>query len=292
MALVSKILVPVEFSPRCLGSAQYAETLAAHFQAEMVFLHVVPAQFTPYIAPDVTVYANIAELSAGLIREAEARLEAFPGEGRGVDERVSRRVCEGDPARTIVECAAEGNFDLIVMPTHGYGPFRRFLLGSVTAKVLHDTTCPVWTGPHMETAPPAEGMKFSKILCAVDLETESLDVLGWGRCLAQEFDAELHIVHVIAASERRAGGWSFDPDWRADVARRARASIDELQSQLHSWGEVTIEIGEPAESICQTACRLGAGLVIIGRGDQSLVGRLRAHAYDIVRESPCPVLAV
>ena len=292
MALVSKILVPVEFSPRCLGSAQYAESLAAHFHAELVFLHVVPAQFTAYIAPDVSAYANLAEISAGLVREAEARLEAFPGESGGVRERVSRTVCEGDPARTIVECASEGNFDLIVMPTHGYGPFRRFLLGSVTAKVLHDTTCPVWTGPHMETAQHDGPLKFPKILCAVNLEPESLDVLGWGRCLAQEFDSELHVVHVIAASERRAGGWSFDPDWRADVARRARVAIDELQNQLHSSAEVSIEIGEAADAICQTACRLGAGLVIIGRGHSGLAGRLRAHAYAIVRESPCPVLAV
>lgn len=292
MALISKILVPVEFSPRCLGSAQYAETLASHFQAELVFLHVVPAQFTPYVAPDVMAYANLVELSAGLLREAEARLEVFPEEGRGFDGRVSRKVCEGDPARTIAEYAGEGNFDLIVMPTHGYGPFRRFLLGSVTAKVLHDATCPVWTGPHMEAIPSHEALRFRKILCAVSLEAESYDVLGWGRCLAREFDTELHVVHVIAPSERRAGGWSFDPDWRADVARRARASIDELQSQLHSWGEVSIEIGEPADAICESACRLGADLVVIGRGRAGLISRLRTHAYSIVRESPCPVLAV
>jgi nucleotide-binding universal stress UspA family protein len=292
MALVSKILVPVEFSPRCLGSAQFAETLAAHFHAEIVLLHVVPSQFPAYIAPDVTAYANIADLSTGLLLEAEARLEAFPGQGREFDGHVLRKVCEGDPARTIVEVAGEGGFDLIVMPTHGYGPFRRFLLGSVTAKVLHDAACPVWTGPHMESAPSDQPLKLSRIVCAVNLEAESRDVLGWSRCLAQEFDSELHIVHAISASERRAGGWSFDPDWRADVARRARASIDELQSLLHSFGEVTIEIGEPADAVCQTACGIDADLVVIGRGRGGLLGRLRRHAYAIVKESPCPVLAV
>ena len=33
-----------------------------------------------------------------------------------------------------------------MMPTHGCGPLRRFLLGSVTAKVLHDVSTAVWTG--------------------------------------------------------------------------------------------------------------------------------------------------
>jgi hypothetical protein len=36
---------------------------------------------------------------------------------------------------------------MILMPTHGYGPFRQMLLGSVTAKVLHDSKCPVLTEP-------------------------------------------------------------------------------------------------------------------------------------------------
>ncbi len=47
------------------------------------------------------------------------------------------------------------------MPTHGYGPFRRFILGSVTAKVLHDADCPVWTGVHLEEAPPIERSRFA-----------------------------------------------------------------------------------------------------------------------------------
>ena len=36
------------------------------------------------------------------------------------------------------------------MPTHGFGPLRRFLLGSVAAKVLHDAQCPVWTSVHTD----------------------------------------------------------------------------------------------------------------------------------------------
>jgi nucleotide-binding universal stress UspA family protein len=45
------------------------------------------------------------------------------------------------------------NASLIILPTHGYGPFRRFLLGSATAKVLRDADCPVLIGAHMEHAP-------------------------------------------------------------------------------------------------------------------------------------------
>jgi len=291
MALLSRILVPVEFSPRCMGSAQYAEALARHFHCELVFLHVVRPPFTPYTAPDVMAYSNAIDLGADMQQQARTWLEAFLA-GRFNSNRVAQEVLEGDPARTIVEYARDGGFDLIVMPTHGYGPFRRFLLGSVTAKVLHDAACPVWTGPHMETAPAYDSLEFRKILCAIDLEPESRAVLGWAGAFAQEFSGELHIVHAIATSERRAGGWSFDPDWRADVSRRARGSIEQLQNELQTPGDVSIEIGEPPEAIREAAGRLGADLVVIGRGRPGLLGRLRTNAYAILRESPCPVVAI
>jgi len=51
---------------------------------------------------------------------------------------VERVAMAGDPALQIVALAATRNVDLIMMPTHGFGLFRGLLIGSVTAKVLHD----------------------------------------------------------------------------------------------------------------------------------------------------------
>ena len=41
MAILTRILVPVEFSPRCQGAIQYAGALARHFHCEVAMLHVV-----------------------------------------------------------------------------------------------------------------------------------------------------------------------------------------------------------------------------------------------------------
>src|ERR1022692_5078868 len=100
-----------------------------------------------------------------------ADLEAFSCTAPA-DAAVRRVVLEGDPTQTVVQFASSENCDLIVMPTHGYGPFRRFLLGSVTAKVLHDAICPVWTGPHMERAPDYATVHFRNIVCALDRSEE------------------------------------------------------------------------------------------------------------------------
>jgi nucleotide-binding universal stress UspA family protein len=62
--------------------------------------------------------------------------------------RYSARIEDGDPAMVIEWVARRENSDLIMMPTRGLGRFRRLLLGSVTSKVLHDTSLPLWTSTH------------------------------------------------------------------------------------------------------------------------------------------------
>jgi nucleotide-binding universal stress UspA family protein len=57
--------------------------------------------------------------------------------------------------------------------------------------------------------------------------------------------------------------------------------------------EVTIQEGEPGQAIRTAAEDLKTDLVIIGRGKiQKPFGRLRSHAYAIIRDAPCPVISV
>src|SRR3954454_10922410 len=98
--------------------------------------------------------------------------------------------------------AERHSVDLITMPTHGYGPFRAALLGSVTAKVIHDTRSPVWTSVHAEKIhnPP---YPYRLIVCAVaDLEA-SIPVIQRAGEIAGAFESSLVLVHAVPSSERR-----------------------------------------------------------------------------------------
>ena len=288
MSAISKILVPVAFSARCQGAAQYAEALACHFRAELVLLHVV-APIPTYWCPDAVVVSP--EATAEAVDQSKAELEKFLGDGlKGIS--VRRMVQEGDPAQEIVDLAHEENFDLIVMPTHGYGPFRKFLLGSVTAKVLHDTSCPVWTGPHLEEAQPYPRISFRRILCALDLGSHSRAVLEWAASFAREYGADLDIVHAIPAATVSVGGFNFDPEWRAQVENEARDRISFLQQDVGVSGQALVATGDVAPAVRAVAQESHADLVVIGRSHAGVLGRLRANAYAIVRESPCPVAAI
>src|SRR5271157_473800 len=136
MFTIAKILLPIDFSVRSSDAADAAAAVAEHFGSEIALLHVLAPRFDLPLPTS----AQMNVLHAGARAEAEQKMKEFrPNEWGQL--RVKRVLREGDPARAIVEYATEEHIDLIMMPTHGYGPFRRLLLGSTTAKVLHDADC-------------------------------------------------------------------------------------------------------------------------------------------------------
>jgi nucleotide-binding universal stress UspA family protein len=85
----------------------------------------------------------------------------------------------------------------------------------------------------------------------------------------------------------------FDESWRRTLTGRLRERIHQLEQKAGIEGEIVVESGDPHKVVASTADKLGADLVVIGRGVSSdLIGRLRAHAYEIIRLSPCPVASI
>jgi nucleotide-binding universal stress UspA family protein len=232
MSSLARILLPVDLSDRCIGEARYAILLAEHFSSKITLLHVLSPHLA-YHEPEAASVRDRAKRDLDGFLEAELR--HLP---------VSRVLAEGDPAARIVEYAHSGKFDLIMMPTHGYGPFRRLLLGSVTAKVLHDVDCPVWTGMHMEQRPPVESIGLHHVVCAIDLVPQSTAVLDWASRLAAEFSARLSLVHVVASLDPRTEDYYFSPEWRALMMKRAKSDVEALQTTVGSHADVHLEVGD------------------------------------------------
>ena len=290
MRSLAKILLPVDFSERSWGAARYARSLAAHFQSELTLLHVLTPPHYEFGALEIG-GSMLSELYVNRAAQVEKELNDFlADELRGLN--IRRVAVEGDPARKIVEYAHDEEMGLIVMPTHGYGPFRQFILGSITAKVLHDADCPVWTGVHLEEAPAVESMQFDSIVCAIDLGPQSCKALEWAGMVQREFRARLSVVHVTTCPHDPSGARN-DADWRAQLEEQAREEVGRLQGQTAAEAELIVEAGDPAKQVCATAERLKANLLIIGRGSAAgIFGRLRTNAYAIIRQSPCPVVSV
>ena len=291
MLSLPRIIAPVDFSERSPGAARYAGRLACHFHSELALLHVLDLS-----AYEVSAYEFTGPVVAALPVErrsgAESLLANFlPGEFRNMN--VRRIVLSGDPASEIVEFAHSERASLIVIPTHGYGPFRRFILGSVAAKILHDADCPVFTGIHIPDAPPDDVRSFRKILCAVDFCPQSEKALKWASEFADEFQAQLTVAHVTPSLEGRAGEY-FDPDWRNYLAQSAQENLEAMQKSAGTNADVVItDSNNTPLAVSSSASQLEADLVVIGRAASGgMLGRLRTNAYSIIRQSPCPVVSV
>ena len=290
MPSITRILVPVDFSPPSEGATRYAHSIARQIGCELTLLHVLePVEFA--YSPIGIPPERLNELMAGKSNAAQVELDRLlvgePDAGA-----VKRLLVKGDPAEQILLCAKLQRADLIVMPTHGFDPVRRFLLGSVSSKVLHGAEIPVLTGVHFEghdtrTFPPRH------VVCGLDLGPNSARVLEWSGHLAQEFAAQLTVVHATSDIGGRAEEF-IDDDWRVMLNNRVRDHIAGLRQAVVENAEVVVVVGDPHKALRDTVERLNAALLVIGRGAsaEGPFGRLRAHAYAIVRASPCPVLSV
>jgi nucleotide-binding universal stress UspA family protein len=294
MLSIKTILVPVDFSERSVHAAEHAVVLANRFNSQLVLTHVIPPAPFEYAAFDGGAYTGAPMGGEQEIRASmEQRLCVLAARIRG-KQPIQTTVLIGDPAREIENQARELNADLLVMPTHGYGPFRRFILGSLTTKVLHDVACPVFTGAHIPEITPFNPEPYKRIACAIDLGPHSEAVLRWAWDFAQAHEEDLTVIHAAPLLEiGGAHGDMFPAETRQGLLKAAQSEIKSLMEKVGCRAQVHVECANPATYIHDVADENYVDVLIIGRSpDHGLLGRLRTHAYAIIREAPCPVISI
>lgn len=285
------ILFPVDFSKRCQAVARQVAALARQFHSRVILLHLVESPDYLFGMPEYSV-VSFAKIRDEQMLERRKKFESWlEAEFQGVS--VKRVIAEGDPGHEIVRYAHENEVSLIMMPSHGFGIFRRFMIGSTTAKVLHDAHVPVWTDAHAEESPGATvEPELKKVICAVDLGPQSDAALKMAAGIAEQTNGEVQVVHAIPTIEVRPASY-FDADFSAHLAAEARLRAEELQDRTGTFFKVCVQGGDPAEVVGRIAASHKADLVVIARGAiQGTLGRLRTHAYSIINKSPAPVLSV
>jgi nucleotide-binding universal stress UspA family protein len=286
MAPIQHILFPFDFSAAGLRAVPFVRALASRLHARVTLLSVMAPM---WVEPLPGLGPMVAEDPEELSRQLQALLDrTLTQELAGLE--VARITAAGDPALRITEFAHDNAVDLIMMPTHGCGLFRSLLIGSITAKVLHDAKCPVWTAAHTEKQHAPELPKSA--LCALDGSEQSLSVLQRAAEFCRQIDAALNLLHVV----RPASDWlalESERDLQEQLRSDARTKIDAIRKSAGVDAPLRVAVGEIAATVAEEARQEGAGLVLLGRGSlQSTLGRLRTHAYGIIQSSPCPVLSL
>ncbi len=142
MKFINKILVPTDFSEFSLAAMEYATSFSKIYDAKITMIHVV--EKTPPFA-----FHSVDINSETLLRDAEEDgekdlLEFIANKlpkMRGIIPVVRR----GSAAKEIVHYAADEEFDVIIMATHGRTGFAHMVLGSIAESVVRYSSVPVMT---------------------------------------------------------------------------------------------------------------------------------------------------
>jgi nucleotide-binding universal stress UspA family protein len=154
--MYSKVLVPLDGSEVSERALAHAQSLAGAFGARVYLLQVISLSHE-YEAirggggdsPTAVEYSlDLArQITASRQTRAETYLEATAAQLEQNGLQVETSVRQGSALENITDFVAENGIDLIVMSTHGRGELQRFLVGSVTDRVIRSSHVPVLAIP-------------------------------------------------------------------------------------------------------------------------------------------------
>ena len=286
------ILFPTDFSSRCDRFMEEVAQVATEADAEVTVLHVLPAFPYCWAGIDTTypVILDEEQVRDAAMEQLDAVCEQF---SRTWGVKAKSDLDVGEPGGVIAAYAQQKALDLIMMPTHGTGSFRPFLLGSVTAKVLHDSSRPIWTTAHDNSSNTTRQLRDSEVLCAVTLKENSECLIRYAHEFSKEFGARLTIVHAIPDLSSRFRSLHAVDDLRRSSQEFATKRITEMQTKVGTNLPVCIVEGDTGIALREAAIRHNARLMMIRRTSlHGVLGRLRTHAYEIIQNSSCSILSV
>lgn len=129
------VLIPVDFSELSYEAIAPAQ----EFVEDMASIHIIHVLSPLHPADPVALWDTLSDddRKQKVKTFLTEKLDELGYKGTGIEVTV------GDPAGQIVDYAKEVEADLIVMPSHGRKGARRFLLGSVSERVMRISPCPV-----------------------------------------------------------------------------------------------------------------------------------------------------
>src|SRR5579859_2997646 len=270
-----RILCPVDFSDVSAGALHYAATLAPCAQSEVIAVYVNSFEAPPYFTQSLL--GELERQFRDAFQQAERSLQSFVESTLGDEAAgVRTRVVEALPADGIHQLTAEAQADLVVMGTHGRTGFNRWMLGSVTERVLRETEVPVLTVRSAVRAP----VPIRHVLCPVNNTQVARHALEVAANLAMCFDATITALHV---QEPHGGNPISDLCAWIPAEERKHCNIREL-----------VRKGEAAQEIIALASGMSCDLVVIGAEDRRFFDTsvLGTTTVRTVRHAPCPVLTV
>jgi nucleotide-binding universal stress UspA family protein len=278
MVEIRRILCPIDFSEASRHALEHALAIAKWYGSRITALHVIHEP--PLPVPPVLIGAG-----------ADVPAVTPPDRRAAMEEELRAWVQAGSPDVKTEVFVDEGPAGAIILEN------ERFVLGSVTEKVLRKAGCPVMTVP--PASQTIAKVPYTRLLCPVDFSDSSIAALQFAFSIAEESDAKLTILHVL--------DWPPDSDLltqRFDMSAYRRLIEEETGGRLDAlvpadarvWCKPVTKVayGKPYREILQVAEADRDDLILIGvRGRNPLdLTVFGSTTNQVVRRASCPVLTL
>lgn len=292
MIKVNRILCPTDLSSESDEALRYAVALARAYGARLLLLNCSEEESPPDEKDGRKFERQMDRLFIASLAPHLGLATMNELDWHGLVRTNVHHVGEA-----IVREAVVHDVDLIVMRSRRR-PRAAVLLGSTAETVCRNAPCPVLvTHPReREWVGMSSGeIDLNRVLIAHDFSRDSETALSFGLSLAQEYQAEVHLLHVLAdagreepelawASASHTGGYTFT----AEKLQRA------IPKEVHLWCRFVniVRCGKAYEQILTYAKENEIDLICMGiSGTDWTIGKLLGSNVDrVLREAPCPVL--
>jgi len=285
---VECILCPTDLSADSDEALRYAIALSRAYDAQLILLHCQP------IANGPTPLHNL-EMTVQAIKDALVKYSGSE-DLAGLDWR-SLVVNGDDTGEAIAREAAKYGVDLIVMRSRRR-PHRAALLGSTAESVSRTAPCAVLV-MHNDERDWITGadtkIELKRVLVAYDFSDHSELALNYALSLAQEYQSELHLLHVVPPFSLNESEISWYPlSQEGTYHQAARRLQNAVPGEAHLWCEIkhAVREGQPYREILNYAEKNKIDLICLGAhgagfGMLTLFG---SNVDRVLRQAPCPVL--
>jgi nucleotide-binding universal stress UspA family protein len=281
MMTLEKIFCPTDLRPSPDEALSYALALAKSYEAKVFVSYAVEAE---------TLTEERAAQLRVQIAETVARHCYHTNAGRPGRPDWEAVITTGEAAEAIIREAAQRHADLIVMHSRRQS-YAATLLGSTAEAVCRTAPCPVLiTHPdEREWVDPATGaIRLQNILMAYDFSNDSEVALMFALLLAEEYQAGLHLLHVLAQASDTL---RYEESDFENTRRHLQEAVPE---EAKLWCQLTpvVRTGKPYREILAYADEHDIDLICLGVrgagfGLQALFG---SNVDRVLRQASCPVL--
>ena len=293
----NRIVCATDFSDFSNRTVNYGIALAREFEAKLYVCHVIDLS-------SVAIYGEFQLDPVGLqnriMKDAHEQLEELIGERHKQWEPL---ITVGHTADEIARIVEEKNIDLVITATRGRSGLKRLILGSVTERLMRTLGCPLLVvhSPDKEFIKTDDhAVDINRILVGCDFSPDSSLAFEYGLSLAQEFESELHLAHVLesaAYQELQKTDTPVETEIQQEIHSRLIQKLqDMVPEEARNWckPQTSLIEGRSYEELVKYAEKHDIGMIVLGARGLGLVKSLLLGSTTdrVIRRAPCPVLSV